>query len=423
MEDTLEARSTVIKNIDIFSQLHQSAIIDLAKKIKISAFMANDAIIKKGDHGNCMYVILEGEVRVHDEELIVAHLSKDHYFGEFSLLDDEPRSMSVTATKASILAAIFQDDFYQVLDANPSITRDVITTLISRLRDRTSQIIIQMQEREAVLEKLVEKRTKELMTQKEIVELKNKEILDSIHYAKKHQDAILPKTDIIRSCFNDSFVLYKQKDIVAGDFYWISSSEKNHIVVAADCTGHGVAGALMSILGMTLLDQIVNQEGTTQPSLILDKLHNSIISSLNQRQNDSSDGMDIAICRFDLQKNEIEYAGANRPLWLIRNNEVIISKADKMPIGGLQLGTRGNYSNIKIDLQKGDSIYTFSDGYADQFGGDQNKKFMTRKLRELLLEIHTKPFSDQKRILDEKFEAWKGNNEQIDDVLVIGIKI
>ena len=261
------------------------------------------------------------------------------------------------------------------------------------------------------------------MHQKELIETKNKEILDSITYAKRIQEAILPSEKLVKSFLPESFILYMPKDIVAGDFYWIETSGDLILLAAADCTGHGVAGALMSMMGVSLLNQIVNEKKITAPAQILNHLHSAVITALKQSQNDSHDGMDIALCSFDLKNKQVIFAGANRPLWIVRNNEVLTIAPDKIPIGGLQIEKKESYTNHTNALQAGDCIYLFTDGYADQFGGEHGKKLMTKTFKEMLISISGKKMQEQQTHLKDYFEKWKGENEQVDDVLVIGVKI
>ncbi len=289
---------------------------------------------------------------------------------------------------------------------------------LKNLKEKEKLILYQNE----LLEAQVNERTHEVIYQKELLERKNKEILDSIHYAKGLQDAILPPENQFRSLFPESFIFYLPKDIVSGDFYWIDSTDDKILIVGADCTGHGVAGALMSVLGTSLLNQIVNEKGVTVPSDILNHLQNSVINSLKKSEADTHAGMDIAICCFDLKKNELQFAGAKRPLWLIRNGELIIYSADKFSIGS-QYYENESFTNQNIAIQKDDSIFIFSDGYPDQFGGEKGKKLMTNNFKELLLSIQSKSMNEQWILLNQYFQNWKGNNEQVDDVMVIGIRI
>jgi serine phosphatase RsbU (regulator of sigma subunit)/Tfp pilus assembly protein PilF len=265
---------------------------------------------------------------------------------------------------------------------------------------------------------------------------KNKDITDSINYAKKIQTAILPKDEDFKIAFPESFILYKPKDIVSGDFYWISSNPKgvpfadtdnnnkwrvkSPLIAAVDCTGHGVPGSLMSMIGYSLLNKIVQTHGINKPGEILNQLRQGIIQSLQQSDGESKDGMDITLCV--VHDDRLEFAGANNPLYMIKEGKLEKIKGDKMPIGYYE-GELKPYTNHEIKINKGDCFYIFTDGYADQFGGSNNKKFKYKQLEELLIEIHQMPLEEQKQRLNEEIEKWKGNKEQTDDILLIGIKI
>lgn len=274
----------------------------------------------------------------------------------------------------------------------------------------------------------VESINKEVIQQKTIIEHKNIEITDSIKYAKNIQEALLPSLNEINKLFNNSFVLYMPKDIVSGDFYWFAKNGDTRFIAAVDCTGHGVPGAFMSIVGNTLLNEIVNEKKITVPGDILLELHKGVKIALNQNavEFERRDGMDITLCAFNSNSNEIQYAGANRPLWIYRKNnnyELEIIKATKFPIGGLELEESRVYQNHVVQVNEGDTLYLFSDGYADQFGGPKGKKFMLTNLQKTLLENIESPMETQKQKLMEAFMEWKHDAEQIDDVLVIGIRI
>ena len=292
------------------------------------------------------------------------------------------------------------------------------------------------------LERTVDERTHELREEKEKVEIINKEvieqktviehhnieIMDSIKYAKNIQEALLPNLNEINNLFKNCFVLYMPKDIVSGDFYWFAQNGDTRFIAAVDCTGHGVPGAFMSIVGNTLLNEIVNEKKITAPGDILLELHKGVKIALNQnaKEFERRDGMDITLCAFNSNTNEIQYAGANRPLWIYRKDkdyELEIIKATKFPIGGLELEENRVYQNHIVQVNEGDCLYLFSDGYADQFGGPKGKKFMLTNLQKTLLENVEKPMNTQKENLTTAFMDWKHDAEQIDDVLVIGIKI
>ncbi len=289
-----------------------------------------------------------------------------------------------------------------------------------------------LRENERVLEAKVIERTEEVVQQKEEIEQKNQElevlykhVTDSIKYAKRIQEAILPPDSFVKKLLPNSFVLYKPKDIVSGDFYWMDGKNGKSMFAAVDCTGHGVPGAFMSIVGYNILKHTVNNNSFTEPALILDELNNGVSETLHHGHEESQakDGMDISFCTIDYNKMELQYAGAYNPLYLVRNGELLQTKADKFPIG-LFLGTeKKKFTNHTIRLEKGDSIYIFSDGYADQFGGPNGKKFMAGNFRDLLIEASKHPVDKQKEILNKTIEEWRGPLDQVDDILVIGVRV
>jgi serine phosphatase RsbU (regulator of sigma subunit) len=274
------------------------------------------------------------------------------------------------------------------------------------------------------LRAIIRERTAEVVRQKDEIEEKNKEITDSIHYASKIQSAILPPTDYAESILSDFFILYMPRDIVSGDFYWLNNEKNRLITVAADCTGHGVPGAFMSMLGVAFLNEIVRKNDQTRADEILNQLRTSIIKSLRQtgKEGENKDGMDIALCVYDLENMKLQFSGANNPLFLIRNEELIVFKADKMPIG-IHSRAEEAFTLHEIDLIKGDIFYTFSDGYVDQFGGPEGKKFLSKQFREFLLTIHKEEMKKQEQLLKEKILDWMKKTFQVDDIMVMGIKI
>jgi serine phosphatase RsbU (regulator of sigma subunit)/Tfp pilus assembly protein PilF len=284
--------------------------------------------------------------------------------------------------------------------------------------------------------------------QKEVVEKahheleeKNHEILQSITYAKRLQQSILPPPRLVKEYMKDSFVLYMPKDIVAGDFYWIESHNNKIYFAAADCTGHGVPGAMVSMVCHNALNRALLEFGLLKPAQILDKASELVDETFSKSEDNVQDGMDISLYCLDTQTRELEWAGANNPLWIIphlaspkgRNtpspkenglgDEVrfIEIKADKQPVGRYE--NRKPFTNHTIQLNEGDSLFSITDGYADQFGGEQGKKYTYKKLREFLLSMNNKPMTLQKDELIAEFEKWRGNNEQVDDVCIIGVKV
>jgi serine phosphatase RsbU (regulator of sigma subunit) len=275
------------------------------------------------------------------------------------------------------------------------------------------------------LQKTINDATLEIRKQKEQIEDKNKDITDSIRYAKRLQTAILKPETALGSYFDDGFILFKPKDIVSGDFYWFEKFGNLSLIAAADCTGHGVPGAFMSIIGCNLLSQTVNEHAITKPAAILNSVNKGLSKVLQQRSEEVSvkDGMDIALCVFNSETMMLEYSGAYNPMWLIREGNLIEFKADKFPVGAFLDNQVRIFTNHEMPVQKGDLVYLFSDGFADQFGGPEGKKFKYKALKKLILDNYQKSASVQKNIFDEVFEEWMGGLEQVDDVLLMGVKI
>lgn len=293
------------------------------------------------------------------------------------------------------------------------------------IRQQKEEITAQRDEIEAQKDEIVIQRNTAI-DQRDEITLQKKEIMDSIFYARRIQTAVLPPSKFISQILPDHFFIYnKPRDIVSGDYYWMAQKDNKTIIAAADCTGHGVPGAFMSLLGVSFLKEIVTKIDDIKANIILDMLRDSVINALNQaggeNEGQTKDGMDMALCILDINTLELQFAGANNPLYLIRNGEIIETKADKMPIGVYDF--KHPFSNNIIKLEKNDSFYIFSDGYADQFGGPKGKKFMYKKLKELLLSIQDKAMQEQLTILDKTIEEWKGSLFQVDDQLIIGVKI
>jgi serine phosphatase RsbU (regulator of sigma subunit) len=264
----------------------------------------------------------------------------------------------------------------------------------------------------------------------DILEIKNREITDSIKYAQRIQNAILPTNKRIKECLQDSFILYQPKDIVAGDFYWLEQRDGKILFAASDCTGHGVPGAMVSVICVNGLNRAVRENGLTEPGKILDKTRELVIAEFEKSDDDVKDGMDISLCALSMSDMKLEWAGANNPLWIFRHDQKQIEeiKPDKQPIGKVEKPTAFNTHQVKVN--KGDIVYLITDGYKDQFGGENlpdgrvgGKKFKAAHLKKLLLSMHHESMDTQKKILADTFEMWKGNLEQVDDVCILGIRI
>jgi len=304
----------------------------------------------------------------------------------------------------------------------------------SELQEKNDKILMANEEL-TVLNEAISKQNahilevnEELTVLNEAINKQKNEILDSITYAKKIQAAMFPPEQYFHEILNDVFILFKPRDIVSGDFFWMKQVNQYVILAAADCTGHGVPGAFMSLLGISFLNEIVQRREITQANQVLNELRKQIRNSLRQhgQAEESKDGIDMALCVIDEKHRVLQYSGANNPLYLIRDkngaSELTEFKADKMPLGYYQ-GSFNPFTKQDIQLEYGDVFYLFSDGFVDQKGGKENKKFMSKKFKDLLIKIHQEPMEEQKNILDKTIKDWMGDGAQIDDILVIGVRV
>lgn len=327
-------------------------------------------------------------------------------------------------------------------------TNDEIGELAEGYNEMTQQIhnyVESISSMNRDLEKKVKERTREVVEQKEEIETQKEEIeaqldlatlqrdtiavqkdliLDSIHYAERIQAAILPPDENLSEHLKDHFLLFKPRDIVSGDFYWTTEKNGKLLVAVADCTGHGVPGAFLSMLGIASMNEIINRSKSLKPNIILEQLREILIKSLHQTgtRGEAQDGIEIALCVIDLKNNTMEYSGANRPLYIVRDGAVKHIRPDRMPIGIYEQDPVP-FTMHTLELKKGDGIYLFSDGYVDQLGGPLRKTFRVKRFRKLLVEIQAQSMEEQKQILHKNLEDWQGDVEQIDDILVMGIRI
>jgi len=286
-----------------------------------------------------------------------------------------------------------------------------------QLREQNRKLIEDLKEANQTLEQKVIERTQKIESQ-------NIEIISNIQYARKIQIALLPSEKELKKSLPLYFILSKPRDIVSGDYYWLAQKDNKIIIVVADCTGHGVHGAFMSILGITFLNEIVNKAVTIRANEILNQLSGQVIRSLHQtwKKDIPRDGMEMALCVIDPGKQKLQFSGAFRPLYIIRNNELEEYKGDSMPIG-IYEDEELSFTNTEIIFNKGDILYLFSDGYVDQIGGVNRKTLKSENFKKLLIGINKLSMDKQKEALEKKFMEWKGDLEQIDDILVLGIKM
>lgn len=316
-------------------------------------------------------------------------------------------------------------NFEQFYELKTQLLSDEAANNIKKIQTKFER---EKSEKETEIERL---KNVELKKANAIIEQKNKDITDSINYARRIQLSILPSDETLQKCFENHFIFYQPKDIVSGDFYWAvesvnrQTSEKLSIIAAVDCTGHGVPGAFMSMLGNTLLNQTIVNPGIITTGDVLDYLNEKLPENLKSTGQDLNirDGMDMALCIFNFNAMTLQFSGANNPCLIIRGNELIEIKGDKQPISAGSDSPKKKFTNHLIDLKKNDRVYLFTDGFADQFGGPKGKKFKYKQLQQALLANHLKPMPEQKLIFEKLLNEWRGELEQVDDVLLIGIHI
>lgn len=329
----------------------------------------------------------------------------------WGVCNSEPLSMKITITPP------FWKTWWFYLISLAVIVSGLFTFI--KLRER------QLKLEKKILEDKVNERTAEVVLKNKELDAKNQDITASIRYAKRIQVAILPPDDYVKSTLPNTFILFKPKDIVSGDFYWMETYKEYVLFAAVDCTGHGVPGAFMSIVGHNLLDRILSEQHITEPAKILDELNKGVSYTLRQtdlEDNTVRDGMDITLCSFNQKTAELQFAGAYNPLWLARDREITEYKVNKFPIGNSKSGEPQNFTNQSLQLKKGDSIYIFSDGYCDQFGGADGKKFKSSNFKRLILSVQHLSMDTQRIALNDAIEKWRGEHEQVDDILVIGMR-
>lgn len=356
-----------------------------------------------------MGIFPSGNVRTTNDE--IGDMSK--------ALNDLVAALKQTTEFSHAVAAGDFDAEYQPLSED-----DVLGHALLSMRDELGQ-------RERVLEMKVLERTEEVVRQKEEVERQSRKVVDlynnvtdSIRYAKRLQESILPPEKRMEAILPHSFVYYRPKDIVSGDFYWMERIGEKVIIAAVDCTGHGVPGAFMSLIGHNGLNQVVKEKGQTRPAEILYELNRLAYEALHKDRGESMvrDGMDLALCTLDLATLELQFAGANNPLYVVRGERLLQFPSNKNAIGSVEMNSNA-FTDHTIQLQPHDMVYLFSDGYADQFGGAKGKKYMYRSFRELLVRISTQATTRQRAMLHEEFNTWRGAHEQVDDILVMGFRV
>lgn len=395
---------------------------------------AADKILKNGDYkntGKFSLALLSREFQPcgtksaeKEQEFIKIVAKNDFYRFEWMLRNSDNKDLFVEVTSCFI--NIKGKTFLYLILRNITLQKQnlkLLESLRTEIMLKNEGIEMLREEIESQKEK-IEMQRDLAERQRDEISAQKKALTDSIRYASRIQSALQPESNSLSKIFSDYFILNKPKDIVSGDFYWFFTKEDKTVVAVADATGHGVPGAFMSLLGMEFLEETVRSSGIMQPDKILDNLKDHIIKSMGQtgRTGETMDGMDIALISIDMANYSLQFAGANNPLLVIRNNNIIEIKGDNMPLG-YQIRTNKPFTIHDLQIKPGDSIYLFSDGYPDQFGWRTDKKFNKHNFKELLLSIQNVPMKAQKILLENNLKNWMGDLEQVDDIMVIGLQI
>lgn len=382
-------------------------------------------------------------IKAREDSLKRVEEEKSRFAKLNELLEKESQFQDAIIEKKELEAQQAKMKLYGAIAGIALLVIIIIGAIIAFIQKRKANRLLEQQKIEIEIKsEQIKHKNDELEGAMEKIQYQNKNIMQSINYAQRIQEAMMPKQESMQVLFKDSFIFFKPRDIVSGDFYWFKEvvpkekgveyeseqlasgadiDHKKYVVAAVDCTGHGVPGAFMSMLGYNLLNDIVGK-GVIEPNEILSDLHKGIRTSLNQDATQNRDGMDMALCVIDPKEKIVEYAGAQNPLIYIQDGKLYRVRGNKYPVGGFQVENH-EYTKQIIKVDRPTTFYIFSDGFHDQFGGPNGRKFMTKNFRNLLYEIYNMPMEEQKNILDLVINEWKGNNEQTDDILVIGFKL
>lgn len=441
----LQDKVAFLQEVEILKPVALQTIAGIALVLKETNLKKGEMLFEKGDAGTSMYMIVSGLVKVHDGDYVFGNLGAKQVVGEYALLDTEARSASITAVEDTMLWRFDQDDFYWLM-GNIEVAKGMMQVFTKRLRKHNdlqeelalkNQKIAEQHQQIVKENAFIEQQKEEILTQHEKISIQKEEIArqhdmlavwskkmqDSIRYAQRIQKATLPTIEEFADHAGESFVYYKPRDVVSGDFYWAESVGHKRIIVAADCTGHGVPGAFITMAGVMLLNQIVRYNQTFEANEILSALNEGIMDLLGQEKQDSEiqDGMEVGVCTIDSDLKEISYAGARMPMVRIYKGEMEVIKGDKEAIGGQWQDFHQQYTKHTFPLKEHAMYYLFSDGYQDQFNGE-GKKFMRKKFRDFLHEIHDLPLEKQHQKLKKKMDKWMEGADQTDDIMVVGFK-
>jgi len=381
----------------------------------------NIHVATSGQQG--LEIMEQNEIHLVITDQRMAEMTGVEFLGKVMFLYPDCMRMIMTgfSDMDAIIQAINKGNIYRYI-AKPWNREELKITIDSafevyNLKNQNKHLIEDLKEANLNLEQKVIERTRQ-------IEQQSRNITDSIHYASRIQTALMLPSEELDRLLPSHFILNKPKDIVSGDYYWVSHKDNRIIVAVADCTGHGVPGAFMSIMGINLLNEIVSKTGTLRANEVLNELRDHLIKSLGQtgHRYEAKDGMEMALCVVDMESKQLQFSGAFRPMYLLRKEELIETKGDRMPIG-IYNEEEVSFTNKEIQIQDNDVFYLFTDGYVDQIGGPNKKTFKSRNFKKLLKDIYQRPLKEQKAILEKEHKTWRSDMEQIDDIMIMGVKL
>ncbi len=381
----------------------------------------NIHVATSGQQG--LEIMEQNEIHLVITDQRMAEMTGVEFLGKVMFLYPDCMRMIMTgfSDMDAIIQAINKGNIYRYI-AKPWNREELKITIDSafevyNLKSQNKHLIEDLKEANLNLEQKVKERTRQ-------IEQQSRNITDSIHYASRIQTALMLPSEELDRLLPSHFILNKPKDIVSGDYYWVSHKDNRIIVAVADCTGHGVPGAFMSIMGINLLNEIVSKTGTLRANEVLNELRDHLIKSLGQtgHRYEAKDGMEMALCVVDMESKQLQFSGAFRPMYLLRNEELIETKGDRMPIG-IYNEEEVSFTNKEIQVRDNDVFYLFTDGYVDQIGGPNKKTFKSKNFKQLLKDIHQRPLKEQKSILEKEHKTWRSDMEQIDDIMIMGVKL
>lgn len=381
-------------------------------------YAADDIIFERGERATGFFIILEGKVKIHVRQIKFIELGPGKYFGEYAMIQNKLHSSTVTAVNNCRCLVMPPDVFNNLLQQSLPFSNHLLKSLIQRLRSK-DKLEVSLKEKN----KEISNQNEKIREQNQKIKEQNEHIHESIEYAGMIQSTMLPSEKLLDMKLENYFLIFHPCEKVSGDFYWFAQRENKYYIAISDCTGHGVPGSMISILGISFLNEIINQISEPVPGEILSKLNNKMQNALNQNHERyrSHDGMDVALVLIDFDRMELSYAGAQSPMYLIRNHELSVFDPDKVNVGTAPHSY--NFTTQDMLMDSDDMLYFFTDGVVDQLGGEDYRRFGTSRLKKVLLSVADQRPEIQEQAILDNFLEWKGMNKQTDDVTLLGIRI